>query len=168
MGSFEMFRIAPLKVTHVLLGKTLAFSLYVLIAGSALTALLRLLQVPFLGSPLVFVALLVLLTLASVGIGMLISAISTSDSQAVQLTMLTLLLSIFFTGFFLPKQGFLWPARPIGAVLPMSYGLTGLQNIMLLGRTPGIEIWFGLAALALGAFALVLLVMRRVYRGVIS
>jgi len=57
--------------------------------------------------------MLVLVATASVGIGFLISAFSRTDSQAIQLTMLALLLSIFFKGFFLPITGFTRPAWTI-------------------------------------------------------
>ena len=46
MGSFEMFRVSPLKFSQILLGKALAYILYVTIAGLVLTALLALLKVP--------------------------------------------------------------------------------------------------------------------------
>lgn len=166
MGAFEMFRVAPLSIGHLLVGKTLAYSLYVLMAAGALTILLNVLNVPLLGPPVLFVAMVLMLTLASVGIGLLISAVSTSDSQAVQMTMITLLLSIFFTGFFLPLGGFTELARPVSAMIPMTHGLAGLQAVMLIGRSPDVGTWLGLALIILVSYALVLLVMRRVYRRV--
>ena len=110
MGSFEMFRVSPLKFSQILLGKSLAYILYVTVAGIILTLLLTLLKVPFPAYPGQYFALLVLLATASVGIGFFISAISRTDSQAIQYTMLVLLLSISFTSFFLPVTGFAWPA----------------------------------------------------------
>ena len=168
IGSFEMFRIAPLKISHLLLGKTLAYILYVAITGLALVGLLHLLNVPFLGPGKLFFALVLLMITASVGIGLLISALSTSDSQAVQLTMITLLLSIFFTGFFLPLRGFSVFAQPVSVLLPMTHGLAGLQALMLMGRSPEPGVWIGLASISVVAYFLVLLVMRRVYRKVMS
>lgn len=168
MGSFELFRVAPLSFFHLLFGKTLAYTLYVLAAAAALTLLLQLLNVPFLGSPLLMGALVILLTLASVGIGLLVSSISTTDSQAVQLTMITLLLSIFFTGFFLPVQGFSPLAEPISAAIPMTHGLNGLQQIMLLGRVPGPAVWSGLILTGLAAYLLAFVIARRAYRRVVA
>jgi ABC-2 type transport system permease protein len=168
MGSFEMFRVAPLNFFHLLLGKTLAYTLYVLVAAGALMLLLRVLNVPFLGSPLLLAGLVLLLTLSSVGIGLLVSALSTSDSQAVQLTMITLLLSIFFTGFFLPLQGFTTFAKPISAMIPMTHGLNGLQEILLVGRIPKPAVWLGLASIGLAAYSLVFIVAQRAYRKVVG
>jgi ABC-2 type transport system permease protein len=163
-GTFEMFRIAPLNIAHILLGKTMAYTFYVILVSAALILLLRLLNVPVLGSVLLLLFLLILLTLASVGIGMLISAVSSSDSQAIQLTMLVLLLSIFFTGFFLPLEGFAPLAQPISLGVPMTHGLEGLQQLMLVGRNPRTTVWVGLGAITALTYGLVLILMPRIAR----
>jgi ABC-2 type transport system permease protein len=159
IGAFEMFRIAPLSIAQILLGKTAAYSLYVLVMTIALSLLLRALNVPLLGGPLQTIGLVLMLTLASVGIGMLISAISSSDSQAIQLTMLFLLLSVFFTGFFLPLEGFTSLAQPISTILPMTHGLEGLQMLMLIGRSPPASVWISLGAITAVTYGLTLLLV---------
>jgi ABC-2 type transport system permease protein len=159
IGAFEMFRIAPLSIAQILLGKTAAYSLYVLVMTVTLSLLLRALNVPLLGEPLLMIALVLMLTLASVGIGMLISAISSSDSQAIQLTMLFLLLSVFFTGFFLPLEGFTSLAQPISTILPMTHGLEGLQLLMLIGRSPPASVWISLGAITAVTYGLTLLLV---------
>jgi ABC-2 type transport system permease protein len=164
IGAFEMFRIAPISIAHLLLGKTLAYCSYILAASLTLGILLGLLDVPILGSPILLILLVLLLSIASVGIGLLISAISTSDSQAIQLTMLILLLSVFFTGFFLPLEGFTSIAQPISVILPMTHGLVGLQSLMLVGRVPGISIWLSLVVIILVTYSLVLLIVPRMNR----
>jgi ABC-2 type transport system permease protein len=111
---------------------------------------------------------LVLLALASVGIGFLISAVSRTDSQAIQLTMLLLLLSIFFTGFFLPITGFAWPAWIIALLIPMTSGIQSFQNLMLSGTNAGAANVFWLMVLAAVFFGLVMLIMRRQYRQVLD
>jgi ABC-2 type transport system permease protein len=164
MGSYEMFRVSPLRFWQILLGKSVAYILYVTVAGVILTVLLVLLKVPLPAYPIQHLALLILLATASVGIGFLISAVSQTDSQAIQLTMLALLLSIFFTGFFLPLTGFNWPALVVGDLLPMTHAITGFQDLLLKGRavTPGIMTL--LVIIALLAYGLVLLIMRQQYR----
>src|SRR5690606_29919846 len=109
LGATEIFRVAPVSVTQVLVGKYLGYTLFIGAITALLVLLTRLLNIPFLGDPLVFAGLVLLLTLASLGIGFFISAISNSDSQAVQLSMLVLLMSVFFSGFFLPLENFSAP-----------------------------------------------------------
>jgi ABC-2 type transport system permease protein len=104
-GAMEMFRVTPMNIPQLMLGKTLAYTIYVVLASLALGLLMQVLNVPILGSAFLLMLLILLLALASIGIGLLISSISSSDSQAIQLTMIVLLLSVFFTGFFLPLEG---------------------------------------------------------------
>lgn len=165
MGAFEMFRVAPLRFRHVLLGKSIAYIAYVSLGGFVLTGLLALLGVPMpTAHPVQYALLTVLLVTAATGLGFLVSALSKTDSQAIQLTMLLLLLSIFFTGFFLPITGFRWPAWIIALLLPMTAGIEGYQQLLLWGEPVPRDTWLWLSLLALLAFGLVGLVMRRQYR----
>ncbi len=168
MGAFEMFRIAPLSMIEIIVGKTLAYVLYVSVAGGALAVLLLFLDVPAPSNPLLFAALLMLVALASIGVGFLISSVSTSDSQAIQLTMLALLLSIFFSGFFLPLSGFWAPAKVVTYSLPMTYAISGFQSLLLAGANPAAKVWLGLLAITLVVFGLVVLIMRQVGKKVLN
>jgi ABC-2 type transport system permease protein len=168
MGSFEMFRVSPVKFSQILLGKSTAYILIVTIGGLILTAVLALLKVPLPALPGQYLLLLILLSTAAVGIGFLISSVSRTDSQAIQLTMLVLLLSIFFTGFFLPITGFMWPAWIIALFIPMTHAIEGFQNIMLAGTPAGSGVWLGLGLIILLSFGLVSLIMRRQYRKVLN
>jgi ABC-2 type transport system permease protein len=168
MGSFEMFRVSPLKFSQILLGKSLAYILFVTFGGLILTAVLTLLKVPLPAFPLQYLVLLVLLATAAVGIGFSISAVSRTDSQAIQLTMLVLLLSIFFTGFFLPITGFLWPAWIIALFIPMTHAIEGFQSLMLSGASVSAGVWIGLVMIILLSYGVVSLIMRRQYRNVLN
>ena len=164
MGTYEMFRVSPLRFWQILSGKTVAYVLYVAVAGLVLTGLLAILDVPLPVHGIQHVVLLILLATASAGIGFLISAVSQTDSQAIQLTMLLLLLSIFFTGFFLPLSGFSWPAWIVGALLPMTHAIEGFQELLLKGSTVSGGVWFALVFLSLLSYGMVLVIMRWQYR----
>jgi ABC-2 type transport system permease protein len=154
LGAMELFRVAPVSLRQVLLGKYLGFTLFIGIITAVLVALLvwTPLAVPFLGSVPVFVGLALVFTLASLGIGFVISAWSTSDSQAVQLSMLVLLMSIFFSGFFLPLENFWAPIQVVGYALPLTHAIDGFQNVMLRGRTPSEFTWLVLGGIAVLTF----------------
>jgi ABC-2 type transport system permease protein len=94
----------------------------------------------------------VLFTLAALGIGFLISAWSSSDSQAVQLSMLVLLMSMFFSGFFLPLENFWAPVQAVGYALPLTHAISGFQNIMLRGTAPSDFSWLLLGVIAGATF----------------
>jgi ABC-2 type transport system permease protein len=168
MGAFEMFRVSPLRFSEILVGKSITYVLYVTIVGLILTGLLTLINVPFPFNLVEFLLLIVLTATASVGIGSLISAVARTDSQAVQFTMLILLLSIFFTGFFLPITGFQWPAWIIWALLPMSAAIQGFEDYLLVGSSTSPLVWIVLGIITLLAYGLVGLIMRRQYRKVLD
>ena len=91
------------------------------------------LHVPLLGTPERVVTAVFLVTFASLGIGLLISLLADSERQAVQLAMLVLLISMFFSGFVLPINEFREPVRYVSYLLPVTYGIQMFQDVMLRG-----------------------------------
>ncbi len=166
LNFMTLFRVAPVSMNQLLFGKYLGFTMFIGIIFAALTALLVLtpLAVPFYGSAWMFVAFALLFTLASLGIGFLISAWVTSDSQAVQLSMLVLLMSIFFSGFFLPLENFTPEVRWVGYALPLTHAISGFQRIMLRGQPPTDIGWAMLGLIAVLAFIFVSLLARWRFR----
>jgi ABC-2 type transport system permease protein len=169
LGALELFRVAPVSSLQVVLGKYLGYTLFIGVITAALVGLMvwpGVLGVPFLGDVLLFIGMVVLLTLASLGIGFLISTWSKSDSQAVQLSMLVLLLSIFFSGFFLPLENFRAPINYVGYALPLTHGINGFQSIMLRGTSPSDLTWLLLALIAGVTFVAVSLISQWQFRRV--
>ncbi|MEO6623488.1 MAG: ABC transporter permease [Burkholderiaceae bacterium] len=161
-GTVELFRVSPISPGEVLLGKYLSYMLFGGILAVALTLLVQFaLGVPMLGSWLYYAAVVALVLFASLGIGFVISLMSQTDSQAVQLAMLVLLASVFFSGFFMALYLF-WPAvRVISWMLPVTYGIQLLQGIMLRGTTPNFTFLGGLFAIGLGLFIVAWFQMNR-------
>ncbi len=164
-GALEFFGVAPVSMLQVLFGKYLAYLLFLgLIAGILIALLVFGLGVPFGGSPPALAAFLLLYLLASIGIGFFVSAISTSETQAIQISMLFLLLSIFFSGFVLPLEYFRPQVAWLSVILPVTHGSAGLRSIMLLGRLVNPLTVYTLAGIALVTFALVLFLWGRQFR----
>ncbi len=162
LGSVELFRVAPVGSMQIMLGKYLGFTLF----GGLIATLLTLglyygLGVPFIGNPLWYAALVLLLLWASLGVGFLISSVSQSESQAVQLSMIALLASVFFSGFFLPLGNFIREVRAVAYVLPVTHGVQGFQDIMLRGRLPSDPTLAWLGGIALVCFVLAWQLWRR-------
>lgn len=86
-----------------------------------------------LGSWLDLLIIVVLLLFASLGIGFIISFLSQTETQSVQLSMIALLFSVFFSGFFLDLRYLLYPVRYISNLIPATYGTQLMQNVMLRG-----------------------------------
>ncbi len=135
-GVFDVLRVSPVSAVEIILGKMVAFG--ILGAGvSAVTLglLVNALHVPFLGDAGLVGMTIGLVLAASLGIGLLISVISDSERQAVQLALLLLLASVFFSGFVLDVQQFVPAVQAIGDMLPVTHGIRLLQDLMLRGAT---------------------------------
>lgn len=161
MGAFEVFRVAPVSLPQLIIGKYLGYTVFIALATLVLIVAMVLLGVPLIGSWLQFAGVILLLIIASLGVGFLISTLSGSDSQAIQLAMISLLLSIFFSGFFIALPSFLWPALPVAYSIPMTHGLAAFQNIMLRGIAPSWWNILGLILISVVTFALVVLLTSR-------
>jgi ABC-2 type transport system permease protein len=158
----ELFRVSPATTLEILLGKYFGFGILSLAIGGLLLALLVLvLGIPFLGDPRLFIATVLLLTFASLGVGLLISVVADSERQAVQLSLLVLLASVFFSGFVLPVEEFRPEVRTAAYALPVTNGIRLLQDIMLRGSTTSIwQLWV-LGGVGLVLFLLTGLFLRR-------
>lgn len=135
-GTFELFRISPVNSFEILVGKYIGFGLIgAVIAGLVSALLVGVLGLPLLGDPWSFVGIIALLVAASLGVGLLISVVSDSERQAVQLSLLVLLASVFFSGFVLPVREFRPELQAVSYGLPVTHGIRLLQDVMLRGGT---------------------------------
>jgi ABC-2 type transport system permease protein len=135
LGTTELFRVAPLSTLETLLGRYLAhLAIGGVIGGTMIALLVSALGVPMLGSWVLIAIVVAALLFTSIGIGVLIAVVSKSDSQAVQYAMIVLLASIFFSGFLLTLDRFASPLPAIARLLPVTYGVELLRDVMLRGR----------------------------------
>lgn len=161
-GTLEVLQVSPATLGERLAGKSLAFLLLGAIAATALTALIvAVFGVPLPVHWLWFTAVLAMTLVASIGIGFLVAAVSRTDSQAVQASMLLLLTTIFFCGMFMPLTRIAFPLRWISYALPATHGFIGLQDLMLLQQSTDAVLFAALAVIALVAFGLARLLLPR-------
>jgi ABC-2 type transport system permease protein len=161
-GAMELFRVAPVTPMEILVGKYLGYGvLSGLIAAAGSALLVFGLKVPLLGDLYWFVGVIMLLSFASLGLGLLISLVSDSERQAVQLSMLVLLASVFFSGFVLPLDEFLPEVRWVAYALPVTHGIRLLQDLMLRGGTYAVWQVTALGAIGWALFVVSALSMRR-------
>lgn len=152
-GVMELFRISPVSSAEVLAGKLLAYGILgFVVAGLTAVLLVVGLGVPALADPGYLALAIGLLLLASLGLGLLIAVVSDSERQAVQLSLLVLLASVFFSGFVLAIDEFTPPVRALAYALPVTHGIQLLQDFMLRGSTT--QFW---QIVALGVIAAVTL-----------
>jgi ABC-2 type transport system permease protein len=137
-GLMEVFRVAPVLPAELMAGKVLAYG----IIGGAIAAvtvalLVKAFAVPFLGDPLVLVAAVAALLVASLGLGLAVAVVSDSERQVVQLSLLLLLASVFFSGFVLSVDEFEPAVQALANALPVTHGIRLVGDVMLRGDTAG-------------------------------
>lgn len=161
-GIVELFRVAPISASETLIGKFLSYLLFeILLAGVITFLAVWLLKVPMFGQWISYALAVVVLLFTSLGVGFLISLISQTDTQAVQYSMLLLLASIFFSGFFLDLRLMWEPMKILAWSLPATYGIRMLQDIMLRGASAPAQILYGLALIGLGLFFVSWLILKQ-------
>jgi ABC-2 type transport system permease protein len=161
----DRFRVAPVTSMELLIGKYVAYAVLSLAVSAVVGVLLvGALGVPLLGGWLPFIGIVLLLTFASLGVGLLISLIADSERQAVQLSMLVLLASVFFSGFVLPVTDFATWTQYLAYALPVTHGIGLLQDQMLRGELRDVWMIGALAAIGIVLYAGSLIRLRRVLR----
>lgn len=161
-GIMELFRVAPITAFETLIGKFLSYLLFEMLLAAFITLLaVLLLKIPMFGSWLNYAIAVIVLLFTSLGVGFLISLISETDTQAVQYSMLLLLASIFFSGFFLDLRLMWQPMKFLAWSLPATYGIRMLQDVMLRGASVPLLIVEGLALIGIALFFVDWLLLRR-------
>ena len=164
-GTLELFRVSPVNSFELVLGKYLGLGLVsAIVAAVSGVLLVTALGVPLLGPPIWVAIVIGLLVFASLGIGLIISVISDSERQAVQIALLLLLASVFFSGFVLPVDQFRDGVQFLAYAMPVTHGIRLLQDFMLRGTTTAEWQLIVLGALGLIFLLLNVVLLRRQMR----
>ena len=167
LGATELFVVAPLRTGETLIGKYLGFAVVAAVVGAGLSAaMIALLDVPLTGSVGEYAGVLALTVAASLGIGFVVSTVVNSDLQAVNVAMIVLLLSIFFSGFFIDLVRLAPAVRVVSWLLPITWAIDGLRTVMFTGAPVPQIVWLVLGAGSVALFVAAWLLMRRRLRTV--
>ena len=163
-GTMEQLAVMPFRPRDVFIGK---IAPYLLVAAVDMVVIVAagmlVFNVPFRGSVPTFALGSVLFLFVTLGIGVLISSVSQTQGQAIQLAILTLLPQILLSGLFFPLYAMPWGVRWIGYCLPLTYFIQIARGVMVRG-TPIGALWLPmlvLAGMALVVFTLSTLRFRR-------
>lgn len=147
-GNMELLIATPLDRSELMVAKVLPYAVIGLVQTTLILALgIWMFDVPLLGSLLdVYIAAL-LLIVANLALGLLISTRAQSQFQAMQMTIFVFLPSILMSGFMFPFAGMPKLAQWVAEVLPMTHFLRLVRGVMLRGASLW-ELWPSVAALA--------------------
>jgi len=160
-GTLEQLFVTPVKPMGLLLGKLLP---YLGIGFFELLLILTFMRfafhVPIHGSVFLLAFLSLPYIFVSLSLGILISSKANTQSEAMQLAFLTILPSIFFSGYIFPRETMPKIFYAISYLVPASYFINITRGVILRGA--GIRhLWFdGLALFSIGAFLLIIAARR--------
>jgi ABC-2 type transport system permease protein len=133
-GTIEQLIVTPIRSWELIVGKivpyvVLAFmnTLEVLAIGSWLF------EVPIRGDLGVILLLSGLFVLSGLGIGLLVSTTANTQQEAMLSAFMTLLPSIFLSGFFFPLDAMPKILQLISNVIPLRYYLTIIRSLLIKG-----------------------------------
>jgi ABC-2 type transport system permease protein len=154
-GTIEQLIVTPIRSWELVVGKILPYSILALIDMVEVLVIGHLwFKVPIKGDLGLIFALSGLFLISSLGIGLFASTIANTQQEAFITVMVTMLPSIFLSGFFFPIEAMPQPLQYVSAIVPLRYYLIIIRALLLKG--------VGLGALqnevlALTAFAVVIM-----------
>jgi len=160
-GTLEQLFVTPVKPMGLLLGKLLP---YLFIGFFELILILTFMRfafhVPIHGSVFLLAFLSLPYIFVSLSLGILISSKANTQSEAMQLAFLTILPSIFFSGYIFPRETMPKFFYVISYFVPASYFINITRGVILRGA--GItHLWIdGLALFTMGSLLLIIAARR--------
>ena len=164
LGTLEQLAVTPVRRIELLTGKGLP----AILVGSVnfvvlLAVVVGVFSIPMRGSYALLFALSTLFIVAEVGVGLLISAVSRSQQQAILLVFPLAMVDLALSGYLVPVETMPRALQVLSLFTPLRHYMRILKDIMLKGADVS-TLWP--SALALAALALVygLLALRNVAR----
>jgi len=160
-GTLEQLFVTPVKPMGLLLGKLLPYlGIGFFELCMILTFMRFVFRVPIHGNVLLLAFLSLPYLFVSLSLGILISSKANSQGEAMQLAFLTILPSVFFSGYIFPRETIPAALYPISFLVPATYFINITRGIILRGA--GINhLWKdGLALFVIGACLLILAARR--------
>ena len=132
----------------ILVGYLLGFLLFATIqAAVILTFTIVALQIEYHGNIIEIVAVLLLVVVVAVNLGIFVSTFANNEFQVVQFIPIVLLPQIFLSGVIIPTDQMPAVMEAISVVLPLTYAVEGLREIMVMGQSLA-DVWTDLVILA--------------------
>lgn len=150
-GTLEQLMVTPIPTPALILGKIIPFAILGYAEMSiALAVGIFWFDIPFAGSWGLLYGLAFVYLLTTLGLGMLISTLTTTQQQAMFFTWFFTIFAILTSGFFVPIENMPSVVQKLTYLNPLRYFMTIVRGIMMKGA--GLDELF-YEALALAVFA---------------
>jgi len=164
IGTIEQIMVTPIRQWEFILGKSVPFAL-IGFADVALVSLVGVLwfEVPIRGSLALLFGATTLYLMTTLGIGLFISTVSSTQQQAMMSAFFFYFPAVLLSGFMFPIANMPEPIQWLTYVNPLRYFLVILRGIFLKGVGPEI-LWPQMAALAAMGVATLWLASKRFHK----
>ncbi len=134
LGTIEQLLVTPIRPWELMLGKMIPNMLISFVNMSTILAIgLVWFNVPFHGDISLFFILAFLFVFSSLGLGIFVSTLATSQRQAQQVGNIIIMLSIMLSGFIFPREAMPQVVQWMGSVIPLTYFLKISRGLMTKG-----------------------------------
>lgn len=156
-GTLEQLIVTPIKPLELMWGKVIP---YIIIGFADLLLAIAVgilwFRVPVHGNLLLLLALSFVFLIGALGIGLLISTVSRTQLQAMQLTMFLVMPNILLSGFMFPQDAMPKVVQKLGEIIPLTYFIQILRAIILKGV--GLSyLWFQVIYLLVFGVAIIII-----------
>ena len=133
-GTLERLMASPLRRAEIVLGYMLGFTVLALVQSAEVLAFsLVVLHVHNVGNVALIFLLEALMAIAAVNLGIFLSMFARTEFQAVQFIPLVIVPQMLLAGIIFPISTEPGPLQALSRVLPLTYAVEGLRNIMIKG-----------------------------------
>jgi ABC-2 type transport system permease protein len=164
LGTLEQLMVTPLRRFELTVGKGIPA---IAIGGGNFAVMwiisLVVFQVPMNGSPLLLAVLTLLFITTEVSWGLVISAVSRTQQQAILFVFIQAMVDMTFSGFMVPVKNMPPALQVISRFVPLQHYLSIVRSIMLKGAGLG-ELWPNVLALILLSLGMGLIALRSISR----
>lgn len=134
LGTLEQVRVTPLGSLPYIAGKSVPYALIALVDLALATAFARAwFHVPLIGSPLVLLLGVLAYLVVTLSLGLLASAVSDTQQQAMFTVWFCLVFAIMLSGFFFPVENMPAWARALTWLDPMRFFMAIVRGVLLRG-----------------------------------
>ncbi|CQR70085.1 Inner membrane transport permease YbhS [Sporomusa ovata DSM 2662] len=133
-GTLEQLIVTPMKSHELILGKIIPYIFVGYVQATlALVVGALVFVVPMKGSIVLLYSLTTLFIIASLSLGVLISTVTRTQMQAMQMSFFVFLPSVLLSGFMFPREAMPQLFYQLGHLLPLTFYLEILRGIVLKG-----------------------------------
>jgi len=146
-GTLEQLLVSPLSRAGLMLGKIVPYLCIGMAMAIVLFIIMRFVfSVPIAGNLIAMLFSTLVYVFALLSLGLLVGTKAENQMQALQMSMVFLLPSVFFSGFIFPRETMPWIFYALGALFPTTYFISLMRAIILRGAY-FVEYWPHLAIL---------------------